>query len=195
MGQVQSLGRSSGIYTSIKYTDPAVERHPEKTFSGLIWLKGLGILLRIALSFLQRSLPLLPGRLSFAKARPWYRLRHPFPMLKWKMEHSRPLAIEMLSLSDSFSSQVDVNRVKGSDIFATSPTYPLSSKPPQTDVSRSWELPWRTYMPVDGRTDDQNLNMSQVKGILSKQWCELVYKRSKRVEDPCRSLDERRRRC
>lgn len=67
MGQVQGLGRCSVICTTIKYTDPAVQRHPEQTFSGLIWLKGLGILLRIALSFLQHSLSILPGRLSLQK--------------------------------------------------------------------------------------------------------------------------------
>lgn len=148
MGQVQGLGRCSVICTSIKYTDPAVQRHPEQTFSGLIWLKGLGILLRIALSFLQYRLSLLPGRLSFAKTHPWYRLRQPTcthsPCSngKWTWgKHLWPLAIEMLSLSDSFSAQADIILVKGSDIFATSPTYPLSSKPPQTDVSRFLELP------------------------------------------------------
>lgn len=37
--------------TVIKYIDPSAQRHTVQTFSGLIWLKGLWILLRKALSF------------------------------------------------------------------------------------------------------------------------------------------------
>lgn len=55
---------------------------------------------------------------------------HPLPKLKLKMEHSRPLAIEILPLFALFSFQADIILVRGADSsflfssFATSQTFP-----------------------------------------------------------------------
>lgn len=52
------------------------------------------------------------------------------------MEHSRPLAIEILLLSVLFSFQADISLVVGSDILFHHKSNIPTSKLPQTDVNR-----------------------------------------------------------
>lgn len=170
-----------------------MQRHPEQTFSGLIWLKGLGILLRKALFCLKHSLSLLPGRLSFAKARPWYRLcqltctRSPDSNGKWSI-------LDLLLLKCYLFLNRSALRLT---LFWSRPQI----GPP---IRCRLKLPWtrqnilRASLKDAGWRQDRRPDSQYVSGkrnILSMQSCQLVYKRSKRATDPFGSLTERSRRC
>lgn len=97
---IQCTSTLTCTHIVIQYIDPHAQRHPEQTFSGLIWLKGLWIFAEKSSFFSAPHFVSSSWEVIVCKNVPliWVIAAnlYPFPMLRLKIECSWPLAFEIL---------------------------------------------------------------------------------------------------